>query len=102
MSSASGHASPDAGSIRFKRLRLGVIALGALIILVIACSSVYDAWRSHRSAVAATDRELGNMANALAEQTAWTLQAVDLLLLDTARWYRSEGHAIAPERLNAA
>ncbi len=64
---------------------------------------VYDAWRSYRYAVAATDRELGNTANALAEQTAWTLQAVDLLLLDTAQWYRSERQAIPPDnRLDAA
>ena len=38
---------------------------------------------------------------ALAEQTAWTLQAVDLLLIDTARWYRSDSAGIPPERLNA-
>jgi PAS domain S-box-containing protein len=90
------------GSIRFKRLRLGVLVLGVLVILAFALSSAYDAWRSYRYALAATDREINNMANALAEQTAWTLQAVDLLLLDTARWYRSDSHDIAPERLNEA
>ena len=37
-----------------------------------------------------TDREINNLAKALAEQTAWTLQTVDLLLIDTARWYQSE------------
>ncbi len=89
MTSANPHASPDAGSIRFKRLRLGALLLGPLIILAFVCSSAYDAWRSYRYSLAATDREITNIANALAEQTAWTFQAVDVLLLDTARWYRS-------------
>jgi len=35
----------------------------------------------------ATDREINNVAHALAEQTAWSWQAVDLLLRDTARGY---------------
>jgi PAS domain S-box-containing protein len=89
------------GSIRFKRLRFGVIALGTLVILTFALSSAYDAWRSYGYALTATDREITNTANALAEQTAWTLQAVDLLLLDTAGWYRSDSALIAPERLNS-
>jgi PAS domain S-box-containing protein len=101
MFSASGPVSPDTGSIRFKRLRLGIVVLGALIVLAFDGSSAYDAWRSYRYALDSTDREIANMANALSEQTAWTLQAVDLLLLDTARWYRSDGGGIPPERLNA-
>ena len=101
MTSANPHASPDAGSIRFKRLRLGALLLGPLIILAFVCSSAYDAWRSYRYSLAATDREITNIANALAEQTAWTFQAVDVLLLDTARWYRSESGGVPPERINA-
>jgi PAS domain S-box-containing protein len=92
--------SPNIGSTRFKRLQLGVVVLGVLVILAFAVSSAYDAWRSYRYALTATDREITNIANALAEQTAWTLQAVDLLLLDTARWYRSESRDIPPQRLN--
>ena len=88
------------GSIRFKRLRLGVVVFGTFAIFAFAVSSAYDAWRSYRYALIATNRELTNTANALAEQTAWTLQAVDLLLLDTARWYGSDSRLIAPERLN--
>jgi signal transduction histidine kinase/ActR/RegA family two-component response regulator len=102
MPSASSHVPPDTGSIRFKRLRLGVVALGVLAILAFAGSSAYDAWSSYRHTLAATSREIGNIANALAEQTAWTLQAVDLLLLDTARWYSSDSQEIPPERLDAA
>ncbi len=100
MSSADDHVSPDTDSIRFRRLRLGVMLSGPLIILAFVCSSAYDAWRSYHYSLAATDREIANMANALAEQTAWTLQAVDLLLLDTARWYRSDSGGIPPDHIN--
>jgi len=89
-------------SIRFNRLQLGIVALGGLAILAFDASSAYDAWRSYRYSVTATEREIGNVANALAEQTAWSVQAVDLLLLDTARWYRTEARSIPSERLDAA
>jgi PAS domain S-box-containing protein len=102
MPSASDHVPPDVGSTRVKRLRLGVVVFGVLVILAFAASSVYDAWVSYRYARAATEREIGNTANALAEQTAWILRAVDLLLLDTARWYSSDGREIPAEQLNAA
>jgi PAS domain S-box-containing protein len=101
LSPPGDHVSRDTGSSRFKRLRRGVVVFGVLVILAFAGSSAIDAWRSYRYSLAATDREIGNMANALAEQTAWSLQSVDLLLLDTARWYRSDSHEIPPERLNA-
>lgn len=98
MASSSNSVSP--GSSRFQRLRLGALLLGALVILAFAGSSVYDAWRSYRSSLVATDREIGNVANALAEQTAGTWEAIDLLLSDTARWYRHESQGIPPERLD--
>src|SRR5882757_431468 len=92
--------SPSGRSIRFKRLRQGVIALGVLALLAFGSSSFYDAWRSYRHVVIATDREISNVASALAEQTAWTWRAVDLLLDDTARWYGSDSREIPPERLD--
>ena len=93
---------PPGGSIRFRRLRIGVLALGILALLAFACASLYDAWRSYRHALVATDREIGNVANALAEQTAWTWQGVHLVLDDTARWYEQDSGAIPPERLDEA
>jgi PAS domain S-box-containing protein len=101
MLSATDPVSPDIGSIRFKRLRLAIVVVGTLIILAIDGSSAYDASRSYRYSIDATNREITNVANALSEQTAWALQAVDLLLLDTARWYRSDGGGLPPERVNA-
>jgi signal transduction histidine kinase len=86
--------------MRFKRLRLGVVALAVLVILAFAGSSAYDAWRSYQHSLAATDREIGNVANALAEQTAWTWQAVDFLLRETAHWYRGDSREIAPGHID--
>jgi len=87
---------------RFRRLQLGVTALGAVVILAFAGSTAYDAWRSYRYALIATDREIGNIAKALAEQTAWTLQTVDLLLSDTARWYEGEPENTPTASVDAA
>jgi PAS domain S-box-containing protein len=89
MRSASAILARESGAIRLRRLQHGVMLLGAVVILAFAGSSAYDAWRSYGYALIATDREIGNMAKALAEQTAWTLRTVDLLLLDTARWYEN-------------
>src|SRR6266851_10254051 len=89
-----------AASIRFKRLRLGIVAIGLFVIFAFAVSSAYDAWRAYGNSLAATDREIGNVAKALAEQTAWTWQGIDLLLRDTARWYRNDSSKIAPDHLD--
>src|SRR6202166_2770102 len=89
-----------ATSIRFKRLRLGIVVLGLLVIFAFAASSAYDAWRAYRNSLTATDREIGNVAKALAEQTAWTWEGIDLLLRDTARWYHNDGPKIAPDQLD--
>jgi PAS domain S-box-containing protein len=89
-----------AASIRFNRLRLGILILGLLVVGAFAASSAYDAGRAYRNARAATDREIGNVAKALAEQTAWTWQGIDLLLRDTARWYRNDSSKVPPERLD--
>jgi PAS domain S-box-containing protein len=102
MPTASDDVPTDAGSARARRLRLGVVVFGVLVILAFAASSAYDAWGSYRYARAATEREIGNTANALAEQTAWIMRGVDLLLIDTARWYGSDSHEVPAERLGAA
>ena len=89
-----------AGPLRFKRLRLRIVILGVLVVIGFAGSSAYDAWRAYDNALAATNREITNVATALAEQTAWTFQAVDLMLRDTARWYQNDSKKLAPERLD--
>jgi PAS domain S-box-containing protein len=98
--SARDQVTSHTASIRFNRVLLGIVVLGALVIVAFAGSSAYDAWRSYRYSVNAAQREIDNVANALAEQTAWTLEAVDLLLLDTAQSYRDG--SVPPERIDAA
>jgi PAS domain S-box-containing protein len=100
--SASDDASalPRSRALRFRQLRLGAIVLGVLVILAFAGASAYDAWRAYRNSLIATNRELGNVAAALAEQTAWTWQGIDLLLRDTARWYETAGHQLPTERVD--
>jgi signal transduction histidine kinase/CheY-like chemotaxis protein len=102
MLSPTVSAAPDTGTNRFKGLQVGIMAVGVLVTLAFAGSSADDAWRSYRYSLAANEREIGNVANALAEQTVWTLQAVDLLLIDTARWYRDESHGTPPQSPDVA
>ena len=87
-------AGTPAGARRFRRLRLLVILLGVFVLVAFAAAAAYDVWRSYHHMVTATNREISNVAHALSEQTAWTWKAVDLLLLDTARWYREDARNI--------
>ena len=100
MPALSRQVPQPAASSRFQRLRLGVVALGVLVILAFAASSGYDGWRAYENALSATDREIDNESKTLAEQTAWTFQAVDLLLEDTARWYRTDGLRLTPDHID--
>jgi PAS domain S-box-containing protein len=94
--------SQSAASSRFRRLRRGIVVLGVLVTLAFAASSAYDGWRAYLNALSATEREIDNESKTLAEQTAWSFQAVDLLLEDTARWYRTDGFRMAPDRIDEA
>src|SRR5579863_1707281 len=87
---------------RFRRLRLGALVLGVLVILAFAGSSAYDSWRAYQNSLIATDRELNNVAKTLGEQTALTWQGIDLLLSDTARWYETVGRQLEPARVDQA
>ena len=100
MPSPDDSSYPDDRATRFRRLRLGALVLGVLVILAFAGSSAYDAWRAYQNSLVATDRELNNVAKALGEQTAWTWQGIDLLLGDTARWYETVGHQLEPARVD--
>lgn len=86
---------------RFARLRRRIIAIGVLAIASFVALAAYDTWRSYQESVDETNRELGNLAKALAEQGAHSFQTVDLLLRDTAQWYTDEGHSLSPDMINA-
>ena len=83
--SASGSLLADA--TRAARLRFWIVTIGVLVIAAFAGSSAYDVWRSYNQVISATQRELGNLAKALAEQAEGSLQLADLLLRETATWY---------------
>jgi len=100
MSENTGPVNQRSAPLRFKRFRLRIAILGVLIVLAFAGSSAYDAWRAYHNTLAATNREITNVATALAEQSAWTFQGIDLLLRDTARWYQHDSQKIPPERLD--
>jgi PAS domain S-box-containing protein len=100
MPSPDDSSYPHDRATRFRRLRLGALVLGVLVILAFAGSSAYDAWRAYQNSLVATDRELNNVAKALGEQTAWTWQGIDLLLGDTARWYETIGRQLEPARVD--
>ncbi|KQP20417.1 ATP-binding protein [Pseudorhodoferax sp. Leaf265] len=68
-------------------LRLRTIALGAALILAFIGSAAYDGWRLHQQITSANERELGNLAKALGAEAARSLEAVDVLLRETADWY---------------
>ncbi|MDN8617755.1 ATP-binding protein [Variovorax ginsengisoli] len=84
------------------RLRRWIIAAGVLLVAAFTASAVYDSWRLHQQIMLANERELGNLAKALAEQGSRNLQAVDLLLRDTADWYETTGRHLPPDAISAA
>jgi signal transduction histidine kinase len=75
-------------------MRCRIVAGGVALIIAIAASAAYDGWRLHEQIMASTERELGNLANALSEQAARSLQAIDMLLRDTAAWYEFGGRGM--------
>jgi signal transduction histidine kinase/ActR/RegA family two-component response regulator len=66
------------------------------MIIAFAASSAYDVWRDYEDTKASTTRELTTLSKALAEEAARTLQSLDIVLRDTARWYEMNGSGIDP------
>ncbi|HEX6704196.1 MAG TPA: PAS domain-containing protein [Albitalea sp.] len=63
-----------------RSMRRAVPWLGAIFIAAIVAMAVFDMVRTHREAVAQTGRELVTQARIIAEQTARSVQAVDVVL----------------------
>jgi PAS domain S-box-containing protein len=77
------------------------VIVGVFAIVANACASAYDAWRAYRQSIADTRRELANVAGILAEQMEGSLQAIDVLLRDTADWYARGGATTRPWLIDA-
>ncbi|HEV3240869.1 MAG TPA: ATP-binding protein [Casimicrobiaceae bacterium] len=90
MAQAPAPGSLLADAPRAARLRSWIVILGVLVIAAFAGTTAYDSWRSYDYAISTNNRELGNLANALAEEAEDTLQLSDLLLRDTVTWYETE------------
>ncbi|MGF6347845.1 ATP-binding protein [Variovorax sp. W2I14] len=78
------------------RLRRRIVAAGVLLIAACIGSAGYDGWRLHQQIMLANERELGNLAKALAEQSLRSMQAVDVVLRDTASWYAAASGDFGP------
>jgi signal transduction histidine kinase/CheY-like chemotaxis protein len=90
---------PVAGDlpVRYASVRRRVVLLGALVIVGLMVGSLRGLWVSYHQSLDAVDRELANLARALSEQTAWTVETIDLLLRDTGRWYVTDGRGQSKE-----
>lgn len=86
---------------RYAALRRWTVLLGSLIIAGFVALGAFGVWRSYAHALAVTGRELGNVATALAGQTAWNWQNISLLLSSTASWYLLDAPKIPPAQLEA-
>ena len=65
-----------------------VITISAcLVVTLVWTASAWDISRSRNLALTDNDRELSSLASAIAEQTARSLQGVDLILRRTEFWY---------------
>ncbi|WP_144006876.1 ATP-binding protein, partial [Pelomonas sp. KK5] len=84
------------------RLQRWTIAIGLSLIGVFIAASVYDAWRLYEQVTESAERELANLARALSEEAERSLQAVDLLLTDTALWYQGSGRQMPEPAIQMA
>jgi signal transduction histidine kinase/ActR/RegA family two-component response regulator len=74
----------DSGSARERALRKRVILGVAIVCGAVWLSALYDILRDRTAALAMAQRQHDNVAGALAEQAARTLQATDLILQQAA------------------
>ena len=95
-------ASTAAATSVNRGLRRWIAGVGVGLILLFVGSSAYDAWRLHQQVSMSTERELGNLARALSEEAERSLQAVDLLLTDTALWWRDNADRLTPAEIETA
>ena len=85
-----------------RSLRRSVPWIGALFIAVIVAFAAFDIVRGYRATVDQTGRELDTQARTIAEQTARTLQAVDVVLRHIQDQYRlGQVDAMTPSELHS-
>jgi PAS domain S-box-containing protein len=76
--------------------------IGGLLIAAIAALAAYDMWRGYQATVEETQRELTIQSRVIAEQTARSVQAVDVMLRHVAAEYRrGRLTKLGPDELHA-
>ena len=83
-------------------LRRLIIATGVVLVAAFTGSAAYDGWRLRQQLMAGTNRELGNLARALADESSRSLLAVDVLLRDTGAWYEQSGSKLDRQAVDAS
>ncbi|RZL88986.1 MAG: sensor histidine kinase, partial [Variovorax sp.] len=83
-------------------MRQRIVAGGLALIAAFTGSAAWDGWRLHQQVMAVNERELGNLATALSGEADRNLQAVDLLLRDTATWYEGFAQRTDADAVGAA
>jgi PAS domain S-box-containing protein len=71
--------------------RRSVTTFGALFIVAVIALATYDIFRGYRETVSNTGRELDSQARVIAEQTARSVQAIDVVLRHLAEQFQSGG-----------
>jgi hypothetical protein len=72
---------------KLSRIPLGraLIALGIVLVAINICSAIWDVRKAYERTERRSQRDFSNVSSILAEQTASSLEAVDLILRDAAR-----------------
>ena len=70
--------------------------------LLVCVASGWDSWRARRLTLADNDREMSSLASAIAEQTARSLQEVELILRRTSVWERDPRNQLTTPAEKAA
>ena len=81
---------------RAQRLRRGIVLVGVVLILAFAASSAFDVWRSYEQSLEAVDRELSNLAKALAAEAERRFQSIDVVLRDAESWFGTRPRRLSP------
>ena len=80
-------------------LTRGLVGLGALLVAINACSAIWDIGSDRARVEQRAQRDFSNLTRLLAEQTAASLEAVDVVLRDAARDGSARNAAAMLERM---
>src|SRR4051794_32551573 len=80
-------------------LTRALVGLGAILVTINVCSAIWDIRADHERVQQRAQRDFSNLTRLLAEQTAASLEAVDLMLRDAVRTNSAARTAAMLERM---